>query len=630
MAVRTREAIAVGAVPLEVLGGRQSGPATLSFGVLLPWVSPANAQSVSVLAIHESDQYLQAVPAVEIPLQHSLVADYGDLWSGSADLTAPAGQPADSRWGSPGRYVYRLVVIDPNHGRIDWVIDPYARDFGVGKQSALVFGAEPYSWSVGEAAWRVPQLRDLVMYELNLAEFHIDLAGAIERLDYLADLGVNCLSIMPVSNVASEVDWGYLPVGYFGVDERFGGSGRFKALVDAAHARGLAVIVDSVYGHASRSMFAYQYLYDQLQYENNPFMGPFAKDYFAAQGASADYSHPLTRDFFSSVNQHWLDEFHVDGFRYDCVPNYWDGATGVGYAKLVYDTYQQVSARVAGGELVRFGTASEPTLIQCAEQLEDPIGILYNSYSVTTWQNETMSAAHSVAHGEDGAIDRLGATLGLAGYPTEVVLNGTSFAKTALQYLEDHDNPRLLADFGTIQSDEADNYLFLRGDRARWYKVQPYLIALLAAKGIPMLFQGQEFGEDFTLPGNGLGRVALLRPVNWDYFYDDAGRTLVNLVRKLIRLRTSRHELRHGDHWYYADPPRYQNNGVMLFNRTSASQATLVAVNFTDHDVIVDVTPPQAGTWHERLHGNADLVTDGAASTTITVPGNYGRIWTIG
>jgi maltooligosyltrehalose trehalohydrolase len=249
--------------------------------------------------------------------------------------------------GSPGRYVYRFAVTDPHRGRIDWVIDPCAREFGVGKQSAVLFGGQPYEWTATDATWRVPQLPDLTMYEINLAEFHVNVPGAVERLDYLADLGVNCLSIMPVSNVASEVDWGYLPVGYFGVDERFGGGDQFKALVDAAHARGIAVIVDSVYGHASRSLFAYQYLYDKLQYDQNPFMGPFAKDYFAEQGASTDYNRSLVQDFFLAVNRHWLVEFYFDGFRYDCVPNYWDGYGRVGYAKLVFDTYEMVLQRWA-------------------------------------------------------------------------------------------------------------------------------------------------------------------------------------------------------------------------------------------------------------------------------------------
>jgi hypothetical protein len=86
-------------------------------------------------------------------------------------------------------------------------------------------------------------------------------------------------------------------------------------------------------------------------------MGPFAQDLFASQGASTDYTRQLTQDFFLAVNLHWLEEFHIDGFRYDCVPNYWDGPTGVGYAKLVYQTHDLVAKQVANGALPRFGTA---------------------------------------------------------------------------------------------------------------------------------------------------------------------------------------------------------------------------------------------------------------------------------
>lgn len=157
----------MGTLPLSSLGGCQVGPSTLQFGVLLPWVTPGNGQSVHVMAIHEADQYLQDIPAVDVPLQHSANPDYGDLWSGQVDVSAAAGQPARSRWGTPGRYVYRLVVSDPNRGRINWVIDPYAREFGVGKQSAVRLDGPPFTWSAADAAWQVPALQDLVMYEIN-------------------------------------------------------------------------------------------------------------------------------------------------------------------------------------------------------------------------------------------------------------------------------------------------------------------------------------------------------------------------------------------------------------------------------------------------------------------------------
>ena len=129
---------------------------------------------------------------------------------------------------------------------------------------------------------------------------------------------------MPLSNVAVSVDWGYLPIGYFGVDERFGKRSDFQAVVDLCHQHGIAVIVDVVYGHTGVD-FPYYDAYTRLRYNENPFMGPFAKDYFSNFGKSTDFNRQLTRDYFFTVNHHWLEVYHVDGFRYDCVPNWWDG-----------------------------------------------------------------------------------------------------------------------------------------------------------------------------------------------------------------------------------------------------------------------------------------------------------------
>ena len=108
----------------------------------------------------------------------------------------------------------------------------------------------------------------------------------MERLDYLADLGVNCLEMLPVTNVASDIDWGFEPIGYFGVDERFGRQRDFQRLVDEAHRRGIAVMADVVYGHTS-SNFAYSYLYRRLGYAENPFLGRFGRRLPASRAAAA-------------------------------------------------------------------------------------------------------------------------------------------------------------------------------------------------------------------------------------------------------------------------------------------------------------------------------------------------------
>ena len=613
-------------LPLHKLGAREISDSVIDFGLFLPWVSAAHGNRLWVKIIHEKDQFLQDIQPLEFELSHSTDPQYGDYWAVQVDVGQHPKPHPQSAWGAPGRYLYRYCLQNPNTpGQIDWIIDPFAREFGVGKLSAFTLGYQEYVWSANESAWKTPALNDLIFYELMISEFGGSIDGTIQQLRYLKDLGINCIEIMPVSNVALTIDWGFSPIGHMGVDERFGQRQDLLKLIDAAHQQGIAVIVDAVYGHANGD-FAYQYVYDQLSYHENPFMGPFAKDDY---GHSVDYGRKFARDFFYSVNYYWLDRYHVDGFRYDCVPNYWDGAQGQGYANMVYCTYQAVKAkRTAPGHWQRFFDASGAiNLIQCAEQLEGPQEILEKTYSNCTWQNGTLGAAKGTAHGSHNALTRLGLQLGLDGYPSEVTNSGDRIEKTALQYIENHDHERFVCNFGIISS---DNVLLQKGDRDLWYKVQPYLIALLTAKGIPLLWQGQEFGENYWLPHEGWGRVKLHRPVRWDYFYDSIGKRVIALVRKLTKLRQQGSQFRRGNHYFYNHHDRYQSKGVLLFSRQDSSAYSLVALNFGDADQTVPFWFPISGDYGEELHREHNL--PGIVKNTqcwLTVPSNYGRIWTV-
>jgi len=603
---------------MNQLGPHELTPGIVDFGVLLPWVSAADGNRLWVKLIHERDQFLQGIQPLAFELGHGVNAEYGDMWSGRVDFNTIRDMQPGSHFGLPGRYVYRFELHNPNAGVLDWIIDPFAREYATGKLSAFTLGYVPYAWSAGENTWKTPALQDLILYELNLAEFGGNLQGAIDRLAYLADLGVNALSVMPVSNVSLEVDWGYLPIGYFGVDERFGRRDDFQRFVDAAHQHGLAVVADVVYGHASAD-FPYADLYQRLQYDENPFMGPFAKDYF---GISTDFNRALTRDFFYSVNTHWLNTYHIDGFRYDCVPNYWDGPMGVGYASLVFNTYEHVKN---GANLTRFHATDGIRLIQIAEQLEAPEEILEKTYSNATWQNGTFGAATACAHGTAGAIENLGHRLGALGYIEYARQNGEALTKAPLQYVENHDHSRFLCEFGLDQRDW--NPLFMEGNRINWYRLQPYLIALLTAKGLPMLWQGQEFGENYFVPESGLGRVLLLRPLRWDYFYDTPGKNLVKLTRNLVSLRKNCAELRRGSHYFYSDYERYLSRGILLFHRETDDAMSLIALNFTDTEQAVPFRLTRTGSYREQLHGQDNFVATEEEERRLTVPSNYGRIW---
>ncbi|MFH0878345.1 MAG: alpha-amylase family glycosyl hydrolase, partial [Lentisphaerota bacterium] len=495
------------------------------------------------------------------------------------------------------------------------------REFGVGRLSAFTLGYADHAWGNIELTWKTPAINDMIVYEIMLHEFAGDLHGAGAKLPYLRDLGINCLEIMPIANVDRSVDWGFETIGPFGLDERFGKRRDLQKFVQAAHEHGIAVVLDMIYGHAGRD-FAYEAVYRELNYAQNPFMGTYAKDMF---GPSTDYHRQFTRDFYFTANHYWLDRYHVDGIRYDCVPNYYEGFMDMGYSNLVYHTYQAVKATQGGGHWQRFFHDGGIHLIQCAEQLEAPVEIVEKTYSNCTWQNETLAAACDVAQGDFGRLYGLGMHWGLAGYPDTATHGADTLPKSAMQYLENHDHPRFICQFGTRSLYKE---ILREGKRENWFKLQPYIIGLLLAKGIPMLWQGQEIVENYDVPDSGPARIGTLRPVRWERFYDPEGKSIIWLFRKLIALRRREPVFRSGTYYFHNNWEQHQSRGVLLFERQLGDDCALVALNFSacDHDLMF--TLPHAGDYHEQLHHRDNLQGIGAGSTVaLHVPSHYGRIW---
>ena len=616
-------------LPMNKLGALETSPKVIQFGVLLPGVDSARGYAVSVKIIHERDQYLQAAQTALVPQTHSVDATYGDYWSGQVDLNIAPPPAGSTSFGQPGRYVYRYLIHSPTRGDIDFIIDPFSREVGVGRLSAITVGNTPYTFSANETKWKTPPLKNAIIYELMISEFRDDLDRTIQQLPYLADLGINCIEVMPVSNVLATIDWGYDPIGYFCVAERYGKASDFQEFVDQCHQNGIAVVIDSVYGHTGGD-FAYTQLYGALQGDlPNPFNGGSGN-----YGTLNDFSKRLTQDYFYSANQFWLDTFHVDGFRFDDVPEYWDSPTGSGYANLVYSTYQYVKSKAGATDHYQrfFDSSGNINLIQIAEYLPDPPEILYGSYSTGTWQDGTLGAAASCAAGVAGAIEQLGLQLGLVGYPNSLTVNADTLPKTALQYIENHDHQRFICNFGTVSVDNDPNDVLLQqGDRdGKWFKVQPYLIALMTAKGTPLLSEGQEFCENYWIPASGYGRVMLFRPMRWNYFYDNDGRPIIRLLRKLMKIRRGGAQFADGQHYFYNDYNNFNSKGLLAFSRQIGSTFSLIVVNFTDQEQTTTFAFPNAGDYVEQIEGTQNLASVVAgALRTLMVPSNYGCIWTV-
>jgi 1,4-alpha-glucan branching enzyme len=179
---------------------------------------------------------------------------------------------------------------------------------------------------------------------------------------------------------------------------------------------------------------------------------------------------------------------------------------------------------------------------------------------------------------------------------------------------------------------DPDDALLQQGDRdSNWFKVQPYLIAVLTAKGTPLISEGQEFCENYWVPGSGYGRVMVYRPVRWNYFYDDDGRGIIRLVRKLTKIRSGGAQFSEGVHYFYNDYANFNSKGLMAFSRQLGSTFSLVVVNFTGHQQTASFAFPVGGNYVEQIEGTQNLkgVVAGVA-VTLSVPGNYGCVWTVG
>ncbi len=160
--------------------------------------------------------------------------------------------------------------------------------------------------------WVAPAFRELVVYECHPGTFSSsgDFAGIEQRLSYLRELGIKALELTPVNSFPGRWNWGYDGVALFAPQAGYGGPDGLKRFIDAAHATGLAVILDVVYNHFGPDG-NYTGLYSE-HYLTNRRDVPWG-DAINTDGPGSAH----VRRFFRENLLHWLHEYHVDGFRFD-------------------------------------------------------------------------------------------------------------------------------------------------------------------------------------------------------------------------------------------------------------------------------------------------------------------------
>ena len=213
--------------------------------------------------------------------------------------------------GEGADYLY-LIDDDPTA-----IPDPVSRRLPTGVHGPTrVVDPDAFAWSDG--GWRGVAMRDLAIYELHVGTFTAEgtFAAVIPHLAELAALGVTAIELMPVAAFPGTRNWGYDGVSPYAVQESYGGPDELKRLVDAAHARGLAVVLDVVYNHLGPEG-------NYLDRFGPYFTGKYTTPWGRALNYDDAHSDEVRRYMIDNA-LYWVTEYHVDALRLDAVHGIFD------------------------------------------------------------------------------------------------------------------------------------------------------------------------------------------------------------------------------------------------------------------------------------------------------------------
>jgi len=375
---------------------------------------------------------------------------------------------------------YHYLLEGPEHGTApDPLPDPCSREQPAGLRGpSRVLDPAAFSWTDGD--WSAPALGDMVLYELHVGTFTPagTFAAVVEHLPALAHMGVNAIELMPVADFPGERGWGYDGVYISAVHRAYGGPQGLARLVDAAHAAGVAVILDVVYNHVGASGV-------QALEAFGPY---FTAKYETFWGKAINYDDSgcdAVREWAVQSACGWVRDFHVDGLRVDAVHAIFDSSP------------QHIVAAVA--ERVHEGKGDAVVIAESA--LNDPKVIRAPDRGGwgcdAQWADDFHHALRVLLTGDrDGYYEEFGQVADLAkalGRPfvhdgQYSSFRGRTFGAPA------GDRPRSQFVVFDQNHDQVGNRAF--GDRLPAAARPLAAFCTLLSPFVPMLFMGEEYGEN--------------------------------------------------------------------------------------------------------------------------------------
>jgi len=481
------------------------------------------------------------------------------------------------------RYRYAITTAD---GTVLERIDPRAR--AVEGKDAIVVDPRTYAW-VSKPFTPTPRDKAII-YEMHVGSFHAPngigtgtFATAAAKLDALADLGVNTIELMPIDMHGTKHGWGYNPQAWFAPHPQYGSPDELRAFVDAAHTRGISVILDVVYNHYDGWKEAPLRCFDGTCPDNTAGVyffekGPYEKTPWGPRPA---FAKKEVADFFADAVFAWMSEYRIDGFRQDSVSNVRaiDGKGTVPGGSELLQRLNEVAEKV------------QPSALLVAEDLKGhaPItattasgGLGFDTqwdgffhFAVTSAAIATTDDARNIATVRDALVGSY---------------NGDPFQR--LIYIESHDTAGNEGARLPVRIDPAD-------PKSVAARRRTMLAAglLLTAPGVPMLFMGQEMLEAEKF-------VPQPAPLDWTRATTFSG--VLTFHRDLVRLRRNEAGTSAGllgknvsvTHLNDTSP-----NKVIAYRRWGTDgDDVMVIANFGQKSYTrYDIGLPQGGTWVARV-----------------------------
>ncbi|MBD2414334.1 alpha-amylase [Nostoc calcicola FACHB-389] len=486
------------------------------------------------------------------------------------------------------QYKFRVQTKSPNFAPDEWIdiIDPKATDVNETEKHARVRIkdgqriVDTYIWQNDEIP--LPDNRKLIIYEMHVADFTGDeidpdkrgkYLGVIAKLDYLCKLGINAIELMPVNEYPGNYSWGYKVRHYFATESSYGSTEDLKQLIDECHARGIRVFIDAIYNHTDEEcplmlIDRNYWYYEHKHYPEDP------ANYWGPEFNYDNYDEKLNVKpawkYIGDVVQFWIQEYHIDGIRFDAV------------RQLANFEFLDWLAKQTKNH------AAPKEFYNIAEHIPDTNTVVKPDGPLDAcWHESFRYFLVPYICGKSLELKQLKEIL-------DPRKQGYASAVNVINYLATHDRQRLLRELG-------DTGIF---DTEAFKRAKLAAVMLMTAMGIPMLWMGEEFGEYQQKSES----VTQPQKIAWSLLKSDRNHDLFNCYKKLIALRQQNLALQSDNIEFLYENA---NDRVLAYRRWDQQNSHIVVVvNFSTLNLTRYEIPnfPIAEYWRDWL-GNYEVET---------------------